>query len=251
MTRKRPAGSANAAFLVTLGSIGLMWVASDAGYRFLLPALDLKSNYNDGPIGATLYYVFWVGVAIIAFWPQYARWPKQANWQTFENRLVSTLVWTVAFSGSVIFVAYVLPALPRFEWRETWSPPELPIATPWYFLPKSIEVLFQQLLIVALVVELASQKFGLRRISLYCAGLFGIAHLLLAFGDVPWIYVIRFAVLAALFGLLFPYLILRVPNGFAYSYIVHWAYYALTIIMARTIGSGTLFNYFKNVLGIL
>ena len=251
MPRKQSTGSTNSAFLVTLVSIGVMWVASDVGYYFLLPALDQKSNYNDGPIGATLYYVFWVGLAVIAFWPQYARWSEHAKWRTFENRLVSGLVWSIAFGASVAFIAYVLPALPRFDWRETWAPPELPVATPWYFLPKSIDILFQQLLIIALVIALATQKFSLRKISIYCAFLFGAAHLLLAFGAVPWIYVIRFAVLAAIFGFVFPYLILRVQNGFAYSYILHWAYYALTIIMARTVGSGTLFNYLKNVLGIL
>jgi hypothetical protein len=226
-----------------------MWVASDVGYYFLLPALDQKSNYNDGPIGATLYYVFWVGLAIITFWPQYASWSQHTKWRTFENRLVSALVWCIAFAASVAFIAYVLPALPQFDWREAWTPPELPVATPWYFLPKSIDILFQQLLIIALVIALASKKFSLRQISVYCACLFGAAHLLLAFGAVPWIYVIRFAVLAAIFGIVFPYLILRVPNGFAYSYILHWAYYALTIIMARTIGSGTLFNYLRGLIG--
>jgi hypothetical protein len=227
-----------------------MWAASDIGYTFLLPALDQKSNYNDGPIAVTLYYVFWVGIAVIAFWPRYASWSRYAKWGTFGNRLVSALIWSTAFAASLIFVGYVLPALPQFDWREAWAPPELPVATPWYFLPKSIEILFQQLLIVALVISLAAQKYGLRKISVYCAILFGAAHLLLAFGPVPWIYVVRFATLAAIFGFAFPYLILRVPNGFAYSYITHWAYYALTIITARTVGSGTLFNYLKGLIGI-
>lgn len=236
---------------LTLITIGAMWIASDVGYYFLLPALHQKSNYNDGPIGATLYYVFWVGLAVIVFWPRYASWSQYARRGTFENRLTSALVWSIAFASSVAFATYVMPALPQFDWRETWAPPELPVATPWYFLPKSIDILFQQLLIIALVIALATQKFSLRKISIYCAFLFGAAHLLLAFGAVPWIYVIRFAVLAAIFGFVFPYLILRVQNGFAYSYILHWAYYALTIIMARTVGSGTLLNYLKNVLGIL
>lgn len=220
-----------------------MWVISDIGYHYLLPTLGQKSNYNDGPIAIRLYYVFWVGFATIVLWLQYVDWSSQAKWRMFENRLVSALIWSIAFGASVAFVAHVLPALPHFDWRESWDPPELPVATAWYFLPKSIEILFQQLLIIALVVALSSNKISLGKISIYCAALFGSAHLLLAFGAVPWIYVIRFVVLAAIFGSIFPYLILRVPNGFAYSYILHWAYYALTVIMARTIGSGSLFNY--------
>jgi hypothetical protein len=214
-----------------------------------LPALGHKTVYNDGPIAATLYYVFWVGIAVIACWPVYATWPRYANWATFENRLTSIIVWSLAFVGAVLFVAYVLPALPQFNWRETWDPPELPVATPWYFLPKSIEILLQQLLVVSLVLTLAAEKYSLRSISLYSAALFGGAHILLAFGDAPWGYVIRFATLAAIFGLAFPYLILRVPNGFAYSYAVHWAYYAMTVVMARTLGPGTVLNLVKQLLG--
>lgn len=220
----------------TLALIGGLWVVSDLGYYFALPALGQKSDYNDGPIATTLYYLFWVGIAVIAFWPLYATWPRHAGWATFQNRLTSLAVWTLAFAGTVWFAGYVLPALPPFEMRGDGVPPELPVATPWYFLPKSVEILFQQLLVVALVLALAARSCSLRQISLCCAALFGGAHLLLAFGSVPWIYVLRFSVLAALFGLVFPYLILRVPNGFAYSYATHWAYYALTLVMARTLG---------------
>ena len=233
----------------TLALVAGIWIASDIGYYFVLPALDQKSNYNDGPIATALYYAFWVGIAVITFWPVYAEWPRYAKWATFENRLTSIVVWSLAFAVSVVFAAYVLPALPPFNWREAWDPPELPLATPWYFLPKSIEILFQQLLVVALVLTLSAEQFSLRKISVYCAALFGGAHVLLAFGEVPWGYVARFATLAAIFGFAFPYLILRVPNGFAYSYVTHWGYYAITIVMARLLGPGTMVEYVKQWLG--
>jgi hypothetical protein len=139
--------------------------------------------------------------------------------------------------------------LPPFDVREGLDPPELPLATPWYFLPKSVEILFQQLLVVALVLAFSAENYSLRKISLYSAALFGGAHILLAFGDVPWGYVARFATLAAIFGLAFPYLILRVPNGFAYSYVTHWGYYALTVVVARMLGPGTIVEFVKQVFG--
>ena len=236
-------------FRWTLAQIAAIWVVSDIGYYFLLPALGQNPNYNDGPIATSLYFVFWVGFAAIIFWPTYASWPRYARWATFENRLTSIVVWSLAFAVSVLFAAYVLPALPPFNLREGLNPPELPLATPWYFLPKSIEILFQQLLVVALVLTMSAEKYSLRKISIYCAVLFGGTHILLAFGGVPWGYVIRFATLAAIFGLAFPYLILRVPNGFAYSYLTHWGYYATSVIIARTLGPGTIFNYVKQLLG--
>jgi hypothetical protein len=235
--------------VATLALIAGIWVAADIGYYLLLPALGHTSSYNDGPVATTLYYVFWVGIAVIALWPRYATWPRYTRWATFENRLASMVLWSLAFAASVAFVGHVLPALPPFNPREGLTPPELPLATPWYFLPKSVEILLQQLLVVALVLTLAAERYSLRQISLVCGALFGGAHILLAFGEVPWGYVARFATLAALFGLVFPYLILRVPNGFAYSYVVHWGYYAATLLMARWLGPQGLFNALKSLVG--
>ena len=101
---------------------------------------------------------------------------------------------------------------------------------------------------MALILALSAKNFSLRTISFYCAALFGGAHVLLAFGDVSWGYVARFSILAAAFGFAFPYLILRVPNGFAYSYAVHWGYYALTVVMARMLGPGNILNFVKQLL---
>jgi hypothetical protein len=191
----------------------------------------VETSYNTASVAITLYYAFWVGVAIIVFWPLYRMWTSFAGWETFDNRLASLLVWSLAFGGSIAFATYILPALPQVIWTESWNPPEFIEATPWYFLPKSIDILFQQLLIVALVISLSAQGFGLRNVTLYCAALFGGVHILLFFGDVPILYVVRFMASAAVFGLVFPYLILRVRNGLAYSYIVHWLYYAVSVML--------------------
>jgi hypothetical protein len=215
----------------TLAHAAAIWTASDLGYYFLLPALGVEPSYNSGSVAITLYYCFWVGIAVITFWPLYAAWPLYGQWATFENRLTSYIVWSVSFSGCILFAAYALPLLPSIHWTESWNPPDVVGATPGYFLPKSIDILFQQLLVVALVLALSAQRYSLRRISVYCALAFGSVHIFLAFGGVPFGYVIRFMLSATAFGFVFPYLILRVPNGLAYSYIVHWLYYAISVVM--------------------
>lgn len=214
-----------------LVQIAAIWSLADAGYYLLLPAMEIQSNYNGGSIAIMLYYVFWTGISVIAFWPVYASWPEHAAWTTFGNRLTSSIVWSLAFAGSLLFAAYILPLLPTVHWKESWTPPDLVVATPTYFLPKSIEILFQQLLIVALVLALAARHHSIRAISVICAAAFGSTHVLLALGGVPTGYVFRFMASAAAFGFIFPYLILRVPNGLAYSYALHWAYYALSAVL--------------------
>jgi hypothetical protein len=228
-----------AELLWTLAQIAVVWTISDIGYYFLLPALGVQPNYNHGPVAITLYYAFWVGIAVITFWPLYGTWSLYGRWTTFQNRLASYVVWSLSFAGCLLFAAYVLPNLPSIHWKESWAPPEMVVATPWYFLPKSIDILFQQLLVVAFVLALAAQQYSIRRISIYCAIAFGMVHALLAFGGVPLGYVIRFMISAAAFGLVFPYLILRVPNGLAYSYIVHWLYYAISVVLPHIFLSST------------
>ena len=220
-----------------LAQIAAIWTVSDAGYYFLLPALGVPANYNAGSIAVTLYYGFWIGIAVITFWPLYRSWPQYGRWATFENRLTSYIVWSLSFAGCIVFAAYVLPLLPPITWTESWNAPDVRVATPAYFLPKSIEILFQQLLVVALVLALAARRYSIREISAYCALAFGAAHILLALGGVPWGYVIRFMISASAFGFMFPYLILRVPNGLAYSYVIHWAYYAASVMLPHIFAS--------------
>jgi hypothetical protein len=226
-----PIGQDKTELISTLAQIAAIWAASDLGYYWLLPALGVQATYNAGSIAITLYYVFWVGIAVITFWPVYRTWPQYGRSTTFENRLTSTIVWSLSFSGCILFAAYVLPWLPSVHWKESWNPPDIVLATSWYFLPKSLDILFQQLLVVALVLILSARQYSLRKISVYCAILFGGTHILLALGGVPIGYVIRFMVAASAFGFVFPYLLLRVPNGLAYSYVVHWLYYALSVVM--------------------
>lgn len=215
----------------TIVRIAAIWIVSDVGYYLALPSLGVRSSYNAASVGIALYYFFWIGIAIIAFWDLYKGWVK------FENRAASCAVWTFAFGGCTLFAAFVLPQLPPVNWTENFEPPDLALATEWYFLPKSLDILFQQLLIAAFVLALSTRHLTLARISIFSGALFGASHILLALGGVPFGYMVRFMVAATLFGLLFPYLILRVPNGLGYSYMLHWTYYAATVAMVRFFGA--------------
>ena len=213
----------------TVVLVAALWVASDLGYYYLLPLVAEPVAYNAAPGTIALYYLFWVGMALAAFRPLYRGWrPIAPGWSGY-------LLFSASFAGLLVFATLVLPALPPVSWPKSWDPPELLRATSWYFLPKAIDILFQQLLIVALVLAFAAERCGLRAMSLCCAALFGATHLMLAFGGVPWGYVARFTIVATAFGLAFPTLILRVPNGFAWSYLTHWGYYAVSLTMAHTI----------------
>ena len=236
-TTREAVPTSDAPLASTLVRIAVIWVLSDLSFYLILPTLGLTGSYNGGSVAVSVHYVYWTGIAIIAFSPLYAEWLRTRPRAASEQRITSYLLWSVSFAGFVLFAAYLLPLLPPPVWDQSWDPPEVRIATSLYFLPKSIEILFQQLLILALVLALAARGHGLRRICGTCALAFGGVHVLLALGGMPAGYVVRFMVAATAFGLVFPILILRVPNGLAYSYILHWIYYAVTVAMPRLLAA--------------
>lgn len=221
----------------TLGALAAFWMLSDLGYYFLLPAFGIASDYNRHPIAIATYYLFWVGLAAIAFWPLYARWNAEGPWPTVRNRMLASLVWIGLYAGMILFLAVVLPWLPQSVWpAEAGPPPDIVVAGPSYFLPKTVEILFQQALVMALIVSLSIDETRLRVIAMACAALFGATHLLLFFSGIPPIAVLRFVVASTAFGLLLPWLILKTRFGLASAVALHWSYYAVTVAQIRLFG---------------
>lgn len=218
---------------LVIGLAAALWVVSDLGFYFALPLMGVTLDYNENGMAIALFYTYWIGLSIILFWPVYATWTDHARWPTFQRPVMSAAVWTVFFVSAVAFVAWVVPSLPPFDAEGLLNPPDLAQADPWYFLPKSVDILFQQMLIVAIVLSLTGAGQSLRRVSVICGLLFGTSHVLLLLGGAPFGYVVRFTVMATAFGLLFPWLLLRVRNGLAYSYMLHWIFYAAAVTIAR------------------
>ncbi|MEI6843079.1 MAG: hypothetical protein WCK48_01025 [bacterium] len=215
-------------FLQTLLEIASIWIISDVGYYLFLPALGFGGGYTANPIQITIYYFLWLILTVFSFWEIYKKWDMVENrWPTYLLSVIVSLI-------IVCYLVYVFPLFPPITWAKTWKPAsELLYATPWYFLPKSIDILLQQLLVTAMVLAFSFQKFSLRTTSIWCAILFGGAHLLLVFGGGGMVYMITFTLSAVIASFIFPYLILRVKNGFLYSYFLHWLFYAVAIILTR------------------
>ncbi len=93
-----------------------------------------------------------------------------------------------------------------------------------YLVSKSFEIFFQQVLIVLLVALLQDHGFSLFRIMIVFALLFGIAHAYLIHSK-GRLFGSFFIVSSVLSAVIFPFLIIRVPWGFVYSYFVHWLFY--------------------------
>ena len=100
-----------------------------------------------------------------------------------------------------------------------------------YLVPKSFEVLFQQIVIVVLTLLLAETGLSVTEVVFAFLGIFGMLHLpmLLVLGRGPGLsYGLASVTLAAAF----PVLILRVQSGFLYSYVAHWFFYTVIALFA-------------------
>ena len=237
VTTALPAGPWKRRQFRVLGWLAGFWLISDLGYYFGLPSLGVGMDYNLNPMPVATFYLFWSGLAAIVFWPLYSRWNADGPFPTLRNRVLAALIWTATFTVILVFLHWGLPALPKATWPpDMGEPPDLLIATPAYFFPKTVEIVFQQLLVLALIVSLSLDGLPLRTISIFAALLFGGMHILLAFAGIPPRAVIMFIVAATAFGLILPRLILKTRFGLAAAFVLHWTFYAAVLAQARIFG---------------
>lgn len=212
-------------FLTTVAVIVAAWSLSSLGFFQLSPVLDAQVGYNDAPLFFALYYGGWSLAVYLVFRRSF----EQAGDLTFSTVRVAVLaLMAIAFAT---FALFVLPHLPPMEWTRSNDPVEFFSATSWYFLPKTVEILFQQILIAALVLSLNELGLRLRKISVLVALLFGGFHLTLAFSYPNPFYVSRYSIAATLFGALVPPILLQLRHGFLITFAIHWVYYAVDIVL--------------------
>ncbi len=201
--------------------VAALWLLSSQGYYSLVDALGLESGYDGAPVLFTSYYLGWAAVALWLF--------RTLIGATLDRDIVAREGLAIApiLAGFALFVVYGLPFLPNVsELRAPSEPPEFMFASAWYYLPKSADILFQQVLAAAMILTAARAGFGLRSIAVGTALSFGGVHLLLAFDGFTALYVTRFTLSAFLFGAVLPYLYLRLRAGFRWAYSLHLGFYA-------------------------
>ncbi|QEE34382.1 hypothetical protein FTO60_00865 [Octadecabacter sp. SW4] len=216
-----------ASLAVVVALITTTWTLSSIGYYQLADFLGKPGGYNEGPRIFSIYYGIWCLIVFLIFHPALSAWAKRSS--PPEDRFAPLFMLTAC----ALFAFIVLPFLPEADIPTEDEVNEIIIAQPWYFLPKSVEILFQQSLMTALVVALAAQNLRLGQIALLTAILFGGFHLTLALDGANPFYVLRYTVAATLFGAITPYQMLKMRNGFVYSFSLHWGWYALDTTIWR------------------
>lgn len=203
------------------GRILAIWTLINIGYHLVLPQFGIELNYNNTPFSTTLYFLFWIGIIVVYFWDVYGSWFKKAF------VIWSHIYLSLGLVVLVLTLSYYISLLPALD-RPLPPYPDLFYATAQYFLPKSVEILVQQLLIVVIVLVLYNKFGSLKSTVIGYTVCFGGAHFALFFlNDSTFSYPLIMTVSAFISSLVFPYLILRVKGGFIYSYLIHFVFYII------------------------
>jgi len=214
----------------TLTLVAVLWSVSSRGYYELVEALSLDSGYDDAPMLFAGYYLGFTFIALFAFRQLLA---AQLNGRILIGHATALAPILIAYGA---FVAFALPLLPDVSvFRAPPNPPEFMFASAWYYMPKSADILFQQVIVAAIVLCAHRARIQLRMISLIMAVLFGGFHLTLALDGFTALYVARFTVAASIFGLVIPWLYLRTRHGFRWTYGLHWGFYALDAVVTHLV----------------
>jgi len=219
--------------IVVLARVGALWVAVLLGYYALLPLLGIGAGYNDAPILIALYYLVWVAIAAYTFLDIY-RVHLPSVRSLWSDILLSAGFGLVAWLFLLVFSFTTVP-----DGIHVIAPvTDLLLATPWYFVPKTAEILLQQVLISVVILSLHTHVKTMRGIMLLYAALFGSVHLLLLFGGEfpPAVLIMTLAAVAS--TAVFPHLILRVSHGFVFCYMIHWSFYAVLASILRLATGG-------------
>ncbi len=210
--------------------VAALWLVSSQAYYALVTALGLEGGYDAAPVLFATYYLAWAAVAI---WLFRALIADNLGHTTVARE---GLVMLPVLVGFALFVVYGLPLLPKVsDLRAPSEPPEFMFASAWYYLPKSADILFQQVLAAGLILTAARAGYRLWPIAVGMAVAFGGFHLLLAFDGHTPTYVTRFTLSATAFGAVLPYLYLRLRSGFRWAYVFHWGFYAVDATLTHLI----------------
>jgi len=101
----------------------------------------------------------------------------------------------------------------------------------FYLWVKPLDVFVQQLLIIVLVKKLYQYKLSLRQITILFICGFGLIHIFQVF-KTSLIIGLGFTFVAMLSSLVYPYMILKVRNGYLYNYMIHLGIYNIVALTA-------------------
>ncbi len=209
--------------------ITLAWGLCNVGYFYALPIFGYAISYNAEPFLIAAYFLFCALMCVVAF--------RKILAKSFTKKSYIWLygVLSVSFAFGLALSLYAFSFVPVLRGPALAPYTDILFATPWYFLPKAVDVLLQQILIAVFLLDLPPFFSSMKRIRAVYAVAFGGAHVFLfALTGAPFEHAFVMTMGALLSAFAFPHLILKVRAGFLFSYMTHLMLYLLFAVILHT-----------------
>jgi len=209
--------------------ITFAWGFANVGYFYVLPLFNYEISYNTEPFVISAYFLLCAFVCVLAFWKVLVK-----------NFIKRSYIWlygllSVAFAFALVLSLYAFSFIPALRGPALAPYTDILFATPWYFLPKSVDILLQQILIAVFLLDLPPFFKSMVRVRTVYALAFGGAHVaLFTLTGAPFGHAFVMTIGALLSSFIFPYFILKVRGGFLFSYMTHLTLYLILAVVLRT-----------------
>lgn len=145
-------------------------------------------------------------------------------------------IFLITISIMIHFVSsyYILNFLDQPIWPFDSKGTSFLLMNNFYLWVKPFDVLVQQILILIIVKKLYLYNLSLKNITVIFILGFGLIHIFQIF-KTDVIIGLAFTIGAILSSFIYPYMILKVRNGYIYNYMIHMGIYNVAAILAWTL----------------
>lgn len=214
--------------LSTLVLLAGLWITSQLG-RVLADYIHTGwLQYDSTPVALSIYYL------CFAYLTMKLVGVPRAMWSIIESKL--SFILALGGSGGVVWCVSLVWTLLLPPLRTSFGIPlefttvDFMVAGSVFVLPKTVELIVQQILIALVIEKLYAFKSSMRFVRCAYAGGFALVHVFLFF-LFPWQLAVAFILAASISGVIFPQLILFRRLGMILTFGLHWIFYCFMAVI--------------------
>jgi len=172
-----------------------------------------------------LFYLTVASLLFYAFRSTYKSIFRNTHWY----ELIGLVSLSLIVHGLVSY--FIITYVERPDWIFSDRGTSFLLMNNYYVWAKPFDVLVQQLLIIWLITKLYTNGLTLKQIISFFLIAFGSIHIFQVL-KTDWVIGLLFTGGALVSSVLYPYLLLRVRNGYIYNYMFHLGLYNIAALAA-------------------
>ena len=201
----------------------ILWILSWVGFLYIR---DFGIGYVNGFWISALYFFIASAIIIFFFKKDFHPLVKNFEYLPIFILLCSIILSFLIYDTTNIYFQKPIDVIGNYDFTEFIG------LESSYLVPKLMNILFQQTLMVLLVSFFIKLKIPTKEMIVSIVLVFSIAHawLFVTEGFFPGVFYFTASIAAAI---TFPLLIRKVNYGFVYSYTIHYLFYVLSGFILR------------------